>query len=138
MRMKRYLSPYVPQLIAEVFPRFAATCKEHHVRGCFVYRPEVREFVHLHEAERNSLLEMAQKTGLPTLDLSASFSEVKDREKLMVEPEGTFDWQTMRREGIDEHPNERAHQLMADEVYRQLHTPEGRELLKPRNADERK
>jgi len=76
---------------------------------------------------------MAEKTGLPVLDLSASFAgvPVPKRDSLMVEPEGTFDWRTLRREGIDDHPNERAHELLAEELYRQLHAPEGRELLKP-------
>lgn len=138
MRMKRYLTPYVPRLVEEVFPLFAETCKKHHVRACVVYRPEPREFRHLYGDERRALLRMSEQAGLPVLDLFTSFAGVAKRESLMVEPEGTFDWQTMRREGIDDHPNERAHQLMADELYRQLHTPEGRGLLRPRDTDQGK
>jgi hypothetical protein len=139
-RIERQLLPHLPAVIDEVFQEFGVTCKANGVKGCFLYRPEIGEFVHLQAEQRRQVLDMAEKTGLPVLDLSASFAGVPipKRESLMVEPEGTFDWRTLRREGIDDHPNERAHELLAEELYRQLHTQEGRELLEPRERKETK
>src|SRR5262249_49319580 len=133
VRIERELLPYVPPIVEDVFREVGATCNTHRVRGCFVYRPEVGEFLHLHAAQRREVIGMAEQTGLPVFDLSAAFKG-QSSESLMVEPEGVFDWRTMRREGVDDHPNERAHQLLADELYRQLHTPGASELLKPRNT----
>jgi hypothetical protein len=102
------------------------------VRGCFVYRPGLKEFVHIQAANRQEVLQLAEKSGLPMLDMAGCFSSVADQDKLMVSPESKYQWKSLKRQAPDDHPNAVGHQLMADRLYELLHTPEGSVLLKPR------
>jgi hypothetical protein len=130
-RIERLLRPYTGELIDQVFQRFAELCRTHHTRGCFVYRPQLKEFVHLKMANRQEVLRFAHKTEQPILDLTGCFSSEPDPDKLMVSPESTYYWRTLKREGPDDHPNAAGHKLLADRLYELLHTPEGSVLLKP-------
>jgi hypothetical protein len=125
------LRPHMGELIREVFQQFADNCHVHAVRGCIVYRPDVMEMMRLPSARRRELLESARDSGLPVLDLSAAFRGVHDRDSLMIVPRKSPGFHANKGEGMDEHPNAQGHQLLADELYKMLHTVKGRELLKP-------
>jgi hypothetical protein len=133
-QIERRLLSSMPQLTQVVYQQFAASCQEHHLRCCVVYRPESREFLHLQAADRLAIQQMAANAGLRLVDLKSSYEGIANREALMVDPDGSFDLGSMRRFGVDDHPNALAHQLLADELYRQLHAPENRDLLTPRDA----
>jgi hypothetical protein len=130
-RIERRVKPYMQELVGEVFQSFADQCRQHNVRGCFVYRPETGEAPRLVEARRRELLSRAEQTGLPVLDLSAAFAGVPDRGAVMVTPKRSYDLQSLKREEMDDHPNELGHRLLADELLKMLRTPEGQALLKP-------
>jgi hypothetical protein len=130
-QVERRTMPYLDEFHGELFQLFARQCAEHHVRGAFVYLPEVKEFKYLHAASRNAVLELARGTGLPVLDLFDSYQRVADRDSLMVEPLGTYQFRSLKREGPDDHPNAEGHRLLANELYRLLHSPEGQVLLMP-------
>ena len=119
-------------VVKDVFEHFAADCRARSVPAAFVYRPELKEFRWLGTAMRQEVLASAASTGLPILDLSACFADVPDKDSLMVMPETAYALKALKREAVDDHPNARGHQLLADELYKQLHTPKGQELLKPR------
>jgi hypothetical protein len=131
-QVERRIKPYTAEVVEEVFEQFAAECRAHQVPAAFVYRPEIKEFRWLGRAMREEVLAAAAKTGLPILDLSACFAGVEDKDSLMVMPETAYALKSMKREAVDDHPNALGHQLMAEELYKQLHTPEGRALLKAR------
>ncbi|HMF11703.1 MAG TPA: hypothetical protein VKE94_05335, partial [Gemmataceae bacterium] len=130
-QVERRMMPFLDEFNGELFQLFARQCAEHHVRGAFVYLPEIKEFKYLHAASRNAVLELARSTGLPVLDLFDSYQCVANRDSLMVEPIGACQFCSLKREGPDDHPNALGHRLLADELYRLLHAPEGHALLKP-------
>ncbi|HMF11225.1 MAG TPA: hypothetical protein VKE94_02935 [Gemmataceae bacterium] len=135
-QVERRMMPYLDEFHGELFQLFARQCAEHHVRGAFVYLPEVKEFKYLHAASRNAVLQIARGTGLPVLDLFDSYQSVADRDSLMVEPLGTYQFRSLKREGPDDHPNAEGHRMLTNELYRLLHSPEGQGLLKPRESNE--
>ena len=132
-RIERLLRRYCGELVDATFQRFAELCRTHGVRGCFVYRPALKEFVHIHADDREKVLELAEMTGLPMLDMVGCFSSVADQDTLMVSPESKYQWKSLKRQAPDDHPNAAGHQLMADRLYELLHGPEGSVLLKPRD-----
>jgi hypothetical protein len=135
-QIERRLMPYLFEFHGDLFQLFAQQCAKHHVRGAFVYVPEVKEFRYLHSSTRNEVLQLARDTGLAVLDLFESYRSVPDRNTLMVEPGAAYELRTMKREGLDDHPNAEGHRLLAEEMYRLLHTTEGQALLKPRETKE--
>ena len=135
-QVERRMMPYLDEFHGELFQIFTRQCAEHHVRGAFVYLPEVKEFKYLHAASRNAVLELARGTGLPVLDLFDSYQNVADRDALMVEPLGTYQFRSLKREGPDDHPNAEGHRLLANELYRLLHSHEGQALLEPTGLNE--
>jgi hypothetical protein len=137
-RIERLLRPYSGELVDATFQRFAELCRKHDVRGCFVYRPGLKEFVHIQAANRQEILHLAEKTGLPMLDMAGCFSSVADQDKLMVSPESKYQWKSLKRQAPDDHPNAIGHELMADRLYELLHEPAGGVMLKPRDGTESK
>jgi hypothetical protein len=132
--VERRVKPYLPEVVEDVFKQFADECRARHVPAAFVYRPELKEFRYLGTAMRQEVLTSAAKTGLPILDLTACFVSEPDKDSLMVMPETAYALKSMKREAVDDHPNARGHQMLADELYKQLHSAEGRALLKPRGS----
>jgi hypothetical protein len=133
-QIERRMMPYLPEFNGELFQLFAQQTAKHHARGGFVYVPEVREFKYLHAASRDDILQRARDTGLPVLDLFDSYQSVSDRNSLMLEPEAPYQFSLWKRKNFDDHPNAEGHRLLADELYKALHTPQGQTLLKPMNA----
>jgi hypothetical protein len=131
-RVQRRLKPYTMDLIDAAFQHYAQTCRAHGVQPVIVYRPDVPESARLLAWQREPLLQSAEKAGLPVLSLSASYADVSDRESLMVSPSWSMDFLSLKRDALDEHPNEEAHRRLADELYRQLHTDDGLPLLRPK------
>jgi hypothetical protein len=125
------IRPYIGDLVAEVFRQFAATCRQRAVHGCIVYRPDVMELIRLPSASRQEVLASARSSGLAVLDLCSAFRGVGDRDSLVIVPGDNSRLPGTKREGRDDHPNALGHRLLADELYKLLHTDEGRELLKP-------
>jgi hypothetical protein len=130
-RIERRVKPYTPALVGDVYQRFAEQCRQHHLRGCFVYRPETGESPRLVESRRRELLGLTEQTGLPVLDLSAAYNDIADRGTIMVAPDRSYNLQSGKRDDVDDHPNELGHQLLADELVRKLQSPEGQELIRP-------
>jgi hypothetical protein len=127
MGIKRGLLRNSQELIGPVFALLAEWCQEKGVPAAVLYRPQPTETGRLMAGARQELLNLAKRAGLPVLDLTPAFAEVADRETLMVTPPRPGDPQTV----ADDHPNALGHRLLADELYRQLHTPEGRLVLQP-------
>jgi hypothetical protein len=132
-RIERRLKPYSMDLVTAVYERLAHVCHAHGIRAAFVYRPQTGEQPRLVAGERERLLDVARRTGLPVLNLSAAYDGVTDRGSLMVAPYSAYHFAQLAREAFDDHPNELGHRLLADELYRQLHTDEGLLLIRPRN-----
>lgn len=130
-RIERRVKPYMPALVGDVYQRFAEQCHKHHLRGCFVYRPETGESPRLVESRRRALLGLAEQTRLPVLDLSAAYNDIEDRGTIMVAPARSYNLQSGKRDEVDDHPNELGHKLLAEELLRKLQSPEGRGLLQP-------
>jgi hypothetical protein len=133
-QIERRMMPYLLGFHRELFQIFARQCANHGVRGCFAYLPEVKEFKYLHAATRNEVIESAHDAGLPVLDLFNSYQSVADRNSLMVMPEAKYRLRSLKREGFDDHPNAEGHRLLAQELYRALHTPEMQNLLQPKET----
>jgi hypothetical protein len=130
-QFERLIRPYMRELVDASFQRFAELCRTHGKRGCFLYRPGLKEFVHIQAANRDEMLDLARKTELPILDLAGCFSTVADTDSLMVSPESKYRWKSLKREAPDDHPNAAGHELMFARLYELLHTPGGSVLLKP-------
>ena len=109
MRMR--LEPYGPEIVQYVLRRLAEICRQRDIKAFVVYRPEVNDAPWVAQ-KKEQLVGCATKAHLPVLDLSASFHEVADRQKLAVSATNT-------------HCNALAHRLLADELYRLLNDPEG-------------
>jgi hypothetical protein len=119
-RIRRLLKPYIPELLSFAFQRLADRCHERGVPVYVVYRPQPQETSRT-RTRRQQLLELAQAADLPILDLSPAFKDVSDRRTLMLDPTASYS-----------HTNELGHRLLADELYKQLHDPNGALILKPR------
>jgi hypothetical protein len=137
-RIERLLRPHTAELVDSVFQRFADLCRQHQTRGCFVYRPLPRESVRLQSEQRIEVIRSAEKAGLPLLDLSGCYSQVADRDIVMVAPRSSFQWHTFRREPADEHPNALGHQLIESRLYEVLHKSQGRQLMRPNDSGRHK
>jgi hypothetical protein len=131
-RARHRLKPHVPEVLSFVFQRLAEECRAHGIPAAAVYRPESGGFPYLVGGKKEQLLERIRAAGLPILDLSDAYASVTDRGSLMVVRARSYDFLKLAREAADDHPNELAHQLLADELYRLLHTEEGKPLLTPK------
>ena len=117
------LRPYGPEIVQSVLRRLAGVCRERDIKAFVVYRPEVIDSP-WNAQRKEQLMGFATEAHLPVLDLSASFHEIADRQKLAVS-------------AADTHCNALAHRLLAAELYRLLNDPEGG-LLHARSVEHRR
>jgi hypothetical protein len=121
--MHMRLRPYGPEIVQYALRRLAEVCRQRDIKAFVVYRPEVIDSPW--DAQRKEqLIGFATEARLRVVDLSASFDEVADRQKLAVS-------------ATNLHCNPLAHRLLADELYRVLNGPEG-ELLRAQTVNRRR
>jgi hypothetical protein len=105
--IERRLQPYVTELWAWSFQRFAQQCARHGIRPVVIYRPAPADFSGSESAGRSKTLELARTDGLEVVDLSPAFDAVTDRSSLILAK-----W--------DDHTTALGHRLLADELYKDL------------------
>jgi hypothetical protein len=105
--IERRLQPYFAELCRWSFQRFAEQCAKRGVRPLVMYRPAPADFSGLESTTRSRMLEMARAAGLEVIDLSLAFDSVPDRSSLILAK-----W--------DDHTTALGHQLLADELYKDL------------------
>jgi hypothetical protein len=130
--IRERLKPRGLDLVGWIFQRFAEQCRKRGLPACVVYRPDTAEYPKLHAEHRQAIVDLAEKAGLPVLDLVYSFDGVDNRQSIMLSPPTGSNLQGWTRKRTDYHPTARGHQLLADELYRLLHTDAGRPLLTAR------
>jgi GDSL-like Lipase/Acylhydrolase family len=117
------LRPFMPDLVRQGFQQATEDCRKLGIPVYLLFRPFPHKWANrdLLEQEENKkqLREMAEKVELPFLDLSHAFDGAKYSYELIIAP-----W--------DDHTNARGQRLLAQELFRALHDPEGKCLLKPR------
>jgi len=97
------LRPHAEELVAWVFDRFVGECRKNGIDPwvTFLPRPELRE------SDGKAIVRLtalAQKSGFAIVDMSRAYDEVKDLESLWIAK-------------FDGHPNNRGHQLLAEQMY---------------------
>jgi hypothetical protein len=117
-QVQNRLKPFANELLQFVFQRFAEQCRQHGAQPFIVYRPEPFERPSVPKGSRTHLINLAHQFDMPVLDMTAAFENVSDRHEIMMDSRDT-------------HVNERGHQLLADELYKQLHTDAGLRLRSP-------
>jgi hypothetical protein len=105
--IERRLQPYVNELWAWSFQRFAQQCAQHGIRPVILYRPAPADFAGLEAAGRSKTLQLARAAGLEVMDLSPAFDAVTDRSSLILAK-----W--------DDHTTALGHRLLAEELYKDL------------------
>jgi hypothetical protein len=113
------LKPYAMELLDFVFQRYAEQCRQHGVTAYVIYRPEPYDQMRVPKEDRQHMLDLAARYHLPVLNLSAAYESIplQARKTIMIDTK-------------DNHANERGHQLLADELYKQLHAPAGKLVLR--------
>jgi hypothetical protein len=105
--IERRLQPYVDEVYAWTFHRFAKVCAERGVRPLVIYRPAPVDLDGLEPAGRSQILRLAQDAGLQVIDLSPAFDSVTNRDTLMI-----ANW--------DQHTTALGHKLLANKLYQDL------------------
>jgi len=105
--IERRLQPYVTELCAWSFQRFAHQCAQRGVRPIVIYRPVPADFSGMESAARSKMLGLARAAGLEVVDLSPAFDSVTDRSSLTLAK-----W--------DDHTTALGHRLLADKLYEKL------------------
>ena len=95
-----------PELMNWVWERMRDECGQRGVNLQVLLLPRVDE-LRQDAANFAQLSELAEKVGLPVIDVTRAYDEVIDRTKIRVSPQ-------------DDHPNADGHRLLADELYRQM------------------
>jgi len=105
--IERRLQPYVTELSAWSFQRFAQQCAQRGVRPLVLYRPTPADFSGVESSTRNETLGWARAAGLEVIDLTSAFDSVADRRSLVLAK-----W--------DDHTTALGHRLLADKLYEGL------------------
>ncbi len=105
--IERRLQPYVTELCAWSFQRFAQQCARRGIRPVVMYRPAPADFAGLEAAGRSKMLQLVRAAGLEVMDLSPAFDSVTDRSSLILAK-----W--------DDHTTALGHRLLAEELYKDL------------------
>jgi hypothetical protein len=107
--------PFVQHLTFWCLGEFVTDCHAQGIQPCVVFRPSPTALTGMeYEKERQFVAELHQKARefeVPLYDLSGAF--------------GGFNTKSLVVSNEDDHCNERAHALLADELYRQMVSPEG-------------
>jgi hypothetical protein len=119
------LQPFAHRLHVAAIKELATICRAHECRPVLVFRPSPTAIEGIErEVETGfaiQLMQVGAKTGIPAFDLSSAFQNC-DKNSLTISL-----W--------DDHTNARGHQLLADELFRQLSLPESRGLWQTTRDD---
>jgi hypothetical protein len=109
------LQPYLTSLHSEALKIFATICREHDIQPVILFRPSPTATDGIEHQRENEFVARLQRLGeaidVPVLDLTAAF-ESRDENALTVSL-----W--------DDHTGARGHQLLANELLRQMTLREG-------------
>ena len=104
----RRLNPHAEEMVRSVYKLFSEKCRQHGVRAFILFLPTEGGLPPAAKAEVARTMELARNEGLIPLDLQDAYRGIQNQQQSLLLAE----W--------DLHPNEQAHQLIADELYRQL------------------
>ncbi len=107
MMIERRLQPYVGEVYAWTFHRFAKVCADRGVRPLIIYRPAPVDLDGLEPTGRSEITRLAKDAGLQMIDLSPAFDSVTNRDTLMI-----ANW--------DQHTTALGHKLLAEKLYQDL------------------
>jgi hypothetical protein len=116
--IKYRISRYSDELIRWVYAELAKSCRQHGARPYLLLLPKPESDPDSAQ-EFKEIAHIAEGNGIGVLDITDAYASAGDLQSLWVAP-----W--------DNHPNARGHKLLADAFLRELQTPAGRDLLKPR------
>src|SRR5438477_4500833 len=105
--IERRLQPYVNEVYAWTFRRFAKVCEQHGVRPLVIYRPAPVDLDGSESSGRTEIVRLAGDAGIPIIDLSSAFDSVANRDTLMI-----ANW--------DQHTTAVGHGLLANQLYKEL------------------
>jgi hypothetical protein len=112
------LSRYSPDLVTWAFGRAVEICNERNIKVVWMFEPEVERLDFVGDKAVSELFSLAGKAGFATMiDLRQAYEGVPSS--------------SLRLETYDEHPNVRAHQLLAEYFYEQLTAGDPPLLPKP-------
>jgi lysophospholipase L1-like esterase len=101
---RRRMAPYERELLAWVYSKVVADCREHGIEPIYMYLPSVIEATEPWQAERRrEALELAERAGFRMIDLTDVYEPHKPSDLWILEN--------------DTHPNARGHQLIADRLH---------------------
>ncbi len=112
------LSKYSADLVAWAFRRVVEICNERNIKVVWMFEPEVERFDFVGDKVIRELFTLAGESGFAVMiDLRGAYEGVPPS--------------SLKLETYDEHPNVRAHGLLAEYVYEQLTTGDPPLLPKP-------
>ncbi len=103
----RKLGPYAEEMVQSVYKRMSDICRERGLPVYFLIFPSVGREPPERNREIDEMTDLARNAGFIILDAREAYRDVADPQRLLI-----ASW--------DLHPNEEAHRLLADELFKQL------------------